>query len=367
MGKYGKYIKRAGKAAMALYAGSKGGGGGGGSGGKSKASKYRKSVSTKKQHKSKGTTTSATRKKTQTIYGVGAHISNSSTSIPARKPPSSFCRKMPLVDVQSVDSGTATSIFGSQKVGDAVAIFNSANWAQLKSQATVTGAASVVSGPSGNTDDFRYFLKSANIELTFSNQGQDMIELIIYDIVSRANQQGSEIQPAASFATAITQNQGAQTNASTFPYNTPEKYKRFTKSFRIVKSTTCWLPGGGVHRHWFRHGLNKVVSASYLDNYVTYAGLTGYVMIIVKGVPRDQSLTSVASGITLANTKLVWVSRTMINGALYTVIPSSDNLNTTLTSTATHLYAPEVSEEVGDLNTAMTAVVAQAVVGAGFG
>ena len=366
MAKYVKWVKGAAKAVSALYA-ARSGSGGGGSGGKSKSSKYRKRSGTKKPFKSPPRTGSSKEKKKATVVGVGSHISTSRCTVPARKPPSSYCRKLALACVQEVAGGTVTSSVGNQGVGDVVVAFDSTSWNQLKTQSTVTGAGSTVSGPSGSMDDFRFFIKHIDIEITFSNQGEDMMELIVYDIMPRCNQQGTQIGPSTSWATAIAQSQAGASNTVSFPYNTPEKYKRFTKSWRILKATTVWLPGGGCHRHWFTHGINKVMTASYLDNYLIYSGLTSYVMVVAKGVPRDNSLTAVAAGITLAPTKLIWASRTMVNGSLYNVTPSSDRMDTSLASSATHLYAPLQQEEVGDLISGLTTAVTQAAVFAGFG
>ena len=287
-----------------------------------------------------------TQKKTKPIRIGGGQLSESFTKLGTKSRLNSQCRKLPLVNADQVDSVGITSTYNTQGVSVPAVVANQVQFLNFFTTASQYGVTGTFPVPQTGAEDFRYVIRSTDLEIILSNQSADLCEVTIYDLIAKSNQTGAALAPDTCWNNGVADVDGPAINNNKYIYAVPWKYKYFTDRFWIKKIQTVYMGGGGYHRHRFKHQINKVYSSEYLNTFSVYRGLTTYIMVTVKGMPHDQALGGTTTGTALTPIKLDCLVRYNIAGSQLTVNARQDyfknNLATT-TPTALYGYVPQIN------------------------
>ena len=290
-------------------------------------------------------TVTNTKKKTKPIRIGGGQLSESYTKLGTKTRLNSQCRKLPLVNYDQVDSIGITSTVNGQGVLTPAVGGNITQYLQFFQTASQQGATGNFPVPSSFAEDFRYVIRSTDLEIILSNQSADLCEVTIYDLVCKMSQTGTAVSPETAWNNGVIDVEGPSSHNNKYIYSVPWKYKFFTDRFWIKKIQTVYMGGGGYHRHRFKHQVNKVYSSETLNTFQVYRGLTTYIMVTVKGMPHDQALGGTTSGTCLTPIKLDCLVRFNIAGSQLTVNARQDYQQNNLATSAAALYGyvPEIN------------------------
>lgn len=172
------------------------------------------------------------------------------------------------------------------------------------------------SAPVGNFTR-RFLLERIETKITYTNSSTASAILDIYQVVCKNDNDLSSALAAWSDGV----NMETTLPAGTPPVNVlgikPWHSQRFKEFFAISKAYSVNLSAGASHQHHVLLTPNRIMKEQYVRENVNYAGLTQYVLAVVKGVPvcddaETPRLVSTApikiDIVTENNTKYRWIS-----------------------------------------------------------
>jgi len=265
----------------------------------------------------------------------------------------SFQKKIPITNYDKLGVGGFAVVPGTQTVYTTSTVGFGTQFVNFFAVCAQSTAGSGLPVPVTANLDYRYLIRSLNIETRFTNQGSDMCQVEIYDIVTKQNQNAlaGNIQPDTVWDQAMLHVEGPNAGQNNnMLYTTPYMYKEFNDFYWIKKRTTVFLAGGAHHIHKFNHTVNKTLSSAYLEEFDSFRGITTHTMLVAQGMTHDQSLGSVTVGVTTSGPKIDFTWRYIIQGALQTVTARNDFIDrSNIIVSPTHQYGYEPTMLASDL------------------
>jgi len=225
----------------------------------------------------------------------------------------------------------------------------SAATAGAQSIKTVCGVYTPYDVYKANADSLnKYYLKTATLAITMTNQCNAPVFVDLYDMVAR-----QDLNSASQFSTPTE----AWTNAGDNPtyYGAdPFGVQGVTETFKILRITRINLTAGETAEHRCTYNANQVFSKQDLIAFAAtptkdedaFGGLTHYIMMVTRGAPADADDNTVGSSIT----KVDYIVQKTYKFQSVPNVTNDNTVNTTLATTAT-----KIMELDGDENTFITA------------
>lgn len=196
-----------------------------------------------------------------------------------------------------------------------------------------------IGGITSNNITYKVYLEDLTADLLITNQTNDVVHLVIYDVVARQNISDDNYDnPVDCWENS---NTTFMNNSDMFfqPGSTPFQNPTFCKKYKVTKVTDIQLNTGGHHEHRVKIKCNRILS---YDDWNTVSGsgnsfqnLSAFSILTCHGFPVDNG-TSVgtASGkVTYATTKSYDfryiqnnISFVSYNNNLVQIAPTSQNI-----------------------------------------
>jgi len=232
--------------------------------------------------------------------GTGGQISTH-TFINNKSKLSSIEKRM-IRPVEYTINGAAqiSSLVGKQYVATLQGLFHQGDIATILAQTPLPA-----SGSGSTTSYPTVLLESYTSVVTMMNAFNANLELTIYDILSKRDASVANSFPPDTAWSVGSTLEGAA-NASLVVGALPTDSDLFNTFFKIQKRTSVVLAPGNLHRHETFSYPHRVVSkalSAYIGTNGCIAGLTSWVMVVIKGSPDSDNTTSsqVSVGSSLLN------------------------------------------------------------------
>lgn len=167
----------------------------------------------------------------------------------------------------------------------------------------------------------RYFIKSGYASLRMTNQDMGNVEIMIYDVVCRRD---NDSNPGEDMVAGLNdQCNGSYTAYNMPPGVTPGSVQLFNTYYKIKQKTRIVLGSGQSHCHQVSLTPNKVFDATMLnDGSRCIKGFTYWILVLVNGMPYNDSTTTTQVSLGQCHLDIVWTKQMKYKW-------NSDSTNTT--------------------------------------
>ncbi|AXH74446.1 MAG: putative capsid protein [Cressdnaviricota sp.] len=228
-----------------------------------------------------------------------------------------------------ISSGTVLSNYGEQGWNDASPSLTSSNLGQILNGSIATTTPALATLAPTPTDTQRgLWIEYYNCKTTLTNQGPSTIKMTIYNLLAKTTDEVSQINPQLTWGDGMLLVSGLNpaptaTNPIANPITPgtkPHDSPLFMQNFKILKTTEVEMHSGANHEHNFRFNYRGRIPLSKVDRLNATGehgmkGITTWLLIVIKGMPVDNSAAQAAGVVTIDATKLIytqeqeWASR----------------------------------------------------------
>nr|WAE43009.1 MAG: capsid protein [Cressdnaviricota sp.] len=316
----------------------------------------RKPVAARKRIGSR-TKTGFKNKKVKGIVNSDAMLSRSTTTIRYKKP-KGFGGVQKAMNMNTWEGTGVISVVQTQGLQAAQTCATPYSQSDLQAHASLSlsvdlgGAANSFTTGGGYLAQ-KFWMKTLNLAIRFTNQAPSLCEMEIWDVVSKVTKL-VYTSPEADWATGLVDQKGANpATANTVLATVPTSLKFFNENWKVVKRTRLALGSGRTHDHNWNFYLNRILDGEYFQKYAQIRGITGASMFVCRGLPLDASNTAAVGNITTAPVKLVGYAHFKYNYSALLPYPKNNFSSTTITTGNANLY--EENDISGLVENVMTA------------